>query len=282
MYKQCLLFISAIWFASCGSSNHENSDSSQNSFLSIAEYEEVPITRQESADQQNVPVEIKVQSKKIIRDGRMQIEVASLADTKYMIDTLLKSSDGYYANESFDKNDYQSSYTLKIRVPSAKFDTFIKTIESGGGDIQFKEIGARDVTDQFIDLESRLTNKRNYLQRYNELLKQAKSVSEILEIQERIRVLEEEVESTVGRLKYLTDQVDFSTLDLTISLKKEYKYNPEKRDRFGERFKQSLSKGWFGFVDFLLFIIKIWPFWILLVVSYAFWKRFRTAKHKNK
>lgn len=280
MFKQCLSFITLIWFASCGSSNHESSDASSNSFVSVAEYEEMPITRQESARHQDVPIEIKVQSKKIIRDGRMQIEVASLADTKSLIDTLLNSSGGYYANESFDKNDYQSSYSLKIRVPSAKFDTFIKTIESGGGDILFKEIGARDVTDQFIDLESRLTNKRNYLQRYNELLKQAKSVSEILEIQERIRVLEEEVESTVGRLKYLTDQVDFSTLDLTISLKKEYKYNPEKRDRFGERFKQSLSKGWFGFVDFLLFIIKIWPLWIILVVSYAFWKRFRTAKNK--
>lgn len=71
------------------------------------------------------------------------------------------------------------------------------------------------MTDQFIDLETRLANKREYLERYRELVKKAVSVKEILEIEEKIRLLEEEIESVTGRLKYLGDQVDFSTLNLT-------------------------------------------------------------------
>ena len=113
------------------------------------------------------------------------------------------------------------------------------------------------------------------------MLKQAKTVKEILEIEEKIRGLEEEIESTTGRLKYLNDLVDYSTLDLTISKQKEYKYNPVERDKFSERLKLALSNGWYGLVDFLLFVTKIWPFWIIASIVIYMWRRLRRKK-KNK
>ncbi len=216
--------------------------------------------------------------KKIIKDGRIGIRVSELEKTKLRIDTLIKNHGGYYANESFNNSDWESSYNLKIRIPCTAFEKFITDIESGDGEILYKEIDSRDVTDQFIDLETRLENKQNYLKRYNDLLNKANSVKEILEIEEKIRGLEEEIESTTGRLKYLNDQVDYSTLDLSISKLKDFKYNPAKRDKFSERLKQSLSKGWYGFVDFVLFIIKIWPFWIIVAVILFLWKKYKKNK----
>lgn len=85
----------------------------------------------------------------------------------------------------------------------------------------------------------------------------ANSIKETLEIEEKTRVLEEEIDSTRGRLKYLNDLVDYSTLVLTISKQRDFKYNPAKQGIFSEKIKQSLYKGLFGFVEFLLFIIKI-------------------------
>ena len=219
--------------------------------------------------------------KKIIKDGRLGLRVSELEKTKMRMDTLIKNHGGYYANESFNNSDWESLYNLKIRIPSENFEKLISDIETGDGEILYKEIDARDVTDQFIDLETRLENKRNYLKRYSDLLKKANSVKEILEIEEKIRGLEEEIESTTGRLKYLSDLVDFSTLDLTISKQKDFKYNPTKRDKFLERFKQSLSKGWFGFVDFVLFVIKIWPFWIIATLILYFLKKYKMTKKKN-
>jgi hypothetical protein len=219
--------------------------------------------------------------KKIIKDGRLGLQVSELEKAKWRIDTLVKNHGGYYANESFHNTDYESSYNLQIRVPSINFEFLISDIENGDGQILYKEIAARDVTDQFIDLEIRLDNKRNYLERYNDLLKQAKNVQEILEIEEKIRGLEEEIESTTGRIKYLSDLVDYSTLDLTLSKTEGFKYNPDNRDRFSERLKQSLSKGWFGFVDFLLFMIRIWPFWMIVAGIVYLLKKIKRAKRKS-
>jgi hypothetical protein len=109
----------------------------------------------------------------------------------------------------------------------------------------------------------------------------ANSIKEILEIEEKIRALEEEIESTTGKLKYLSDLVAYSTLDLTISKQKNFKYHPTKRDKFSEKLKQSLSKGWFGFVDFFLFIINIWPLWIIITLIFYLWKKYK-MKIKRK
>lgn len=223
-----------------------------------------------------------VNKKKIIRDGRLGIKVTEVEKAKSRIDSLVKNNGGYYANETFNNTDYEASYNLRIRIPTDKFEKFIAEVESGDGEILYKQIDARDVTDQFIDLETRLETKRNYLARYRELLEKAKSVKEILEIEERIRGLEEEIESTTGRLKYLGDLVDYSSLDLMISKRKEFKYTPGERDKFTERLKQSLSKGWIGFVDFLLFLIRIWPFWIIVGILFYFWKRFRNRRNIKK
>ena len=280
MRKILSIFIMTILIASCQQKQTDKAS------YAVADMEEemIPITRQ-SPNAPPPPIDKiekkEVIRKKIIKDGRLGLRVSELEQTKLRIDTLIKNHGGYYANESFNNTDWESSFNLKIRIPSANFEKFISEIETGDGEILYKEIDARDVTDQFIDLETRLENKRNYLNRYNDLLKKANSVKEILEIEEKIRGLEEEIESTTGRLKYLSDLVDYSTLDLTISKQKDFKYNPAKRDKFSERLKQSLSKGWFGFVDFLLFIIKIWPFWIIVTLVLYFWKKFKMTKKKN-
>jgi len=223
-----------------------------------------------------------VNKKKIIKDGRLGIKVTELEKAKSGIDRLVKNNGGYYANENFNNTDYEASYNLRVRIPTDNFEKFIAEVESGDGEILYKQVDARDVTDQFIDLETRLETKRNYLTRYRKLLKQAKNVKEILEIEEKIRGLEEEIESTTGRLKYLGDLVDYSSLDLMISKRKDFKYTPGERDKFTERLKQSLSKGWIRFVDFLLFMIRIWPFWIIAAVLLYFWKRFKNRKKIKK
>jgi len=207
-------------------------------------------------------------TRKIIKDGRMEIRVKKLEEGKIQIDSLVKKFHGYYAGETFNNQNYSHDYTLNVRIPSEKFELFIAQAESAVGELVFKNVSSRDVTEEFIDLETRLKNKKNYLNRYGELLKQAKSVKDILEIEEKTRVIEEEIESTEGRLKYLNNQVDFSTLELRITKKNDYTFTTQNEGNFFDRLKLSLVKGWFGFVTFSLFVIRIWPFWIIVFLIY--------------
>lgn len=271
-----LIIFLTLLFASCQNNKTDNVDYS----LALFD-EEIPVTRQPPSKDYLSTDKIEKQEvikKKIIKDGSLSIEVSELERTKANIDSLVVIHGGYYANENFYNEDSETFYSLDIKVPCNRFELLIDQIENGNGKIRSKNISARDVTDQFIDLETRLDNKKNYLKKYNDLLTKAKTVKDIIEIEESIRKIEEEIESTTGRLKYLNDQVDYSKIHLSIFKIKDFKYEPIRRDKFSESIKKSLSKGWFGFIDFLLFAIKIWPFWIIVIVILFAWRKLRKTK----
>ena len=274
--KKLFLILSVPLFWQCGdqSAGIEN-------VRDMNEIAYVPATEQKSKDQESVSSSQLLTDKKIIKNGQMGIEVNQLEDARESVNQLVKAFNGYYSNEHFHNDDYAYGYQLNIRVPAENFDEFIQKLESGTGEILYKNINTRDVTEEFIDLETRLNNKKNYLKRYNELLGKANSVKDIVEIEEKIRNIEEEIESTTGRLQYLNNQVTYSTLELNLQKKKERIYSSVKGDFF-ENLKISLIKGWFGFVDFLLFLTRLWPFFIIAIVSAPFIKKLRRKRIKKE
>jgi hypothetical protein len=215
-----------------------------------------------------------VDKQRIIRDGRMGLKVNDLEAARLRVDSLVSAYDAYYANERYHDTDRESSYNLSIRVPAESFEALSNALEAGSGQVLYREVNARDVTEQFIDMETRLASMRIYLERYRELLGRAQSVQEILEVENRIRQLQEEIDSTVGRLRYLQDQVDYSTLELMLTREKEFRFEPGDRDRFGEQLKQALHRGWDGTVAAVLFLFRIWPIWLLAAIAaILLWKR---------
>jgi hypothetical protein len=219
--------------------------------------------------------------KKIIKDGNMSIEVTDLQNSKKRVDSLVKLYNGYYAKESLNNYRRTISYNLKIRVPSNNFEKLVADVEKDKGKINSKEIDARDVTDEFIDVETRLNNKRSYLKRYNELLNKAKTIKDIVQIEDKISEIEEEIESSVARLKYLNDQVDYSTLTLNISSEVDEK--DSNKDGFLSELIDSLEKGWTGFVLFLIILVMLWPmFLIAMAVIYIVRRARRKRREKQK
>lgn len=222
--------------------------------------------------------------KKIIKDGDISVKTQDIAISKKNIDEALKNLNAYYETEDLQNNDYRISYDLKVRIPSENFEKLISMLESGKDEITAKNIHARDVTEEYVDIEIRLTNKRSYLKRYQELLSKARNVEEILQIEENIRALEEEIESSEGRLKFLDDQVAYSTLQINLFRDKPYIYKAPEEDGFGERVKRSMSNGWKGVINFVLALVSLWPFIIAIIIIIYFVRRFikkRRSKQKN-
>lgn len=271
-----LLFIS-LAVSSC---HHYQSEESFEDADIVLDQELAPLARHESVPPLPPLKKKDAIKKKLIKDGFIRFRASDLESSKTRVDSLIKKFDAYYSKENLNNTAWKSSYNLTIRIPSSNFESFVHAIQLNNEEILNKEVDVRDVTDQFIDLGIRLENKEAYLKRYQELLRKATSVEEILQVEEKIRLLEEEIESTTGTLEYLSDLVDYSTLNLNIIQQKDFKYNPEKREKITERMKQSLAKGWFGLVDFFLFSIRIWPFWIIAApLFYLLIKLRRKKKH---
>ncbi|MBR3566904.1 MAG: DUF4349 domain-containing protein [Salinivirgaceae bacterium] len=226
-------------------------------------------------------VEQGVTQRKLIKNGSMTLVVDNLEQTRNDVVGLIEKHGGYVSNEQYSNWEHTSSYNLTVRIPCDNFDGFVAEVEAGKGKIESKSVYINDVTAEYIDLETRLNTKRSYLERYRQLLKSAKSVQEIVSIEDKIRMLEEEIDSTVGRLKYLTNQVEYSTLHLQIR-HDDANFDPHHPDHgrgFWQRFSQSLSSGLRGLVDFAFFLVRIWPAWIIILLVFG---AIRRAKRKNE
>lgn len=220
--------------------------------------------------------------KKIIKDASIGIEVEDYSVYRLKLDSLIKVLGGYVSQDNLDKNDFSINNYLAIRIPTKSFDKFISVLEKGSEKLLYKNISQRDVTEEFIDIEARLKTKREVEKRYRELLAKARNVKEILEVEEKLRIIREEIESREGRLKYLQNQVDYSTINFQITQKLEYRYEPGKEKNFIQRLIKSLDKGWKGLVIFTLFLIRIWPVILIGFILFFYIRRIRRKRRVKK
>jgi hypothetical protein len=210
--------------------------------------------------------------RKLIRNGQLDFKTNDVKKAKVDIEKISKELNGYISNESENNFGDRKQYNQTIRVPADQFDNLIKQIEVLADKVESKGINTQDVTEEFIDVEARLKTKKELEARYSEILKQAKTVADILAIESQIANVRSEIESMTGRLNYLKNQVSFSTLNLTY-------YEVIGTDfGFASKFVDSLKGGWDNLLNFLIFLVNLWPFVIGIVAVIIWWLRRKKAK----
>ncbi|WP_316634826.1 DUF4349 domain-containing protein [uncultured Flavobacterium sp.] len=214
---------------------------------------------------------------KIIKEAFLKFETNDLEKTFDQIKTAIAANKGSVQNDSQEKDYGTISRRLTIRIPSQNFDPFLESISKGISYFDEKNISSQNVTEQYIDLYSRLNTKRKLEERYIEILKKATKVSEILEIEKQISAIREEIEAKQGQLKYLESRVSESTV--TIEFYKTIAQKEGVKISYGSKIWSAIQSGFYSLSDFLLSLISAWPFIILFcVLAYFIRKRFKRKK----
>jgi hypothetical protein len=208
--------------------------------------------------------------RKLIKEGRVEFETDNLNSTRKTIFEAVNKYKGYVSSDQEFKSPGRKSNTVIIRVPADNFDNLLSVATQGVEKFESKEINVKDVTEEFLDVQARLKIKKELEQRFIDLLKEAKNVTEVLEIEKQIGQLRSDIESIEGRLKYLQDRVSFSTLTMTF-----YESIPNETE-FGQKFKNGFSNGWDNLVWFFVVLTNIWPFILIglgLIIGLRIYRR---------
>ncbi|SEH44669.1 DUF4349 domain-containing protein [Chryseobacterium culicis] len=216
-------------------------------------------------------------SKKIIKNGDMKIQVGDIKKAQNQVHELIKKNSAYIQKEEFQNTDMDDNLTLIIRVPHKNFDALINSFSDGIGTVLSKNISSSDVTEEYTDTAIKLANKKIYLEKYRDMLKSAATTKDMLEIQENIRELEDEIDVAEGRLRFIDDRVNYSTLNLYL-YKEKVRSSTTSKIGFGSRFMDSLTEGWNSFVSFLLGMVSLWPFFLLIPVIIVLWRKWKSKK----
>lgn len=226
-------------------------------------------------NESNVPKDLK-----IIKTANVRYKVKDVHKATREIKMLSLNKGAYISDLRFENNLYRKENRFTLKVPQQSFDVLMDSIRHVVDFVEYETITTQDVTEEYLDIEARLKTKLEVKARYEAVLrKQAKTVEDILKTEEKLRIIQEEIESAQGRLKYLTNKVAYSTIQIDLYQEVEYKEEPVSyKKTFWDKTMESLSFGWDMIQGLVLAILHIWPLTILGILLFVWFKRRRLKK----
>jgi hypothetical protein len=142
----------------------------------------------------------------IIYTGSLEIVVsAKTEDSIKKARQIAESAGGFMQSMTLD--------SITVRVPAAKFNDIFTAFEQLGT-VTARNISAQDVTEQYQDMELRLKNARDYMDKLTSLLKEAKDTAAAIELERELAKVRLEIEQIEGHMRRLKSQVDMATITI--------------------------------------------------------------------
>jgi hypothetical protein len=232
---------------------------------------ELPNKNKENSSESDYKIDVN-EARKVIKDGFIKLETSNLYESKTLIEKTVKELNGYIAKDETDGQNNNIEQQYEIRIPANHFDDLVKIISESSMKLESKNINVSDVTEEYIDIESRIKTKKELEEQYKALLKKATKVDEILNIEREMGSLRSEIESVEGRLKFMKDRISLSTLKVNFYQK------TGSTSSFSNQLGYSFRKGWDNFIGFMLGLTQFWVFILVGFAAFFVFKRFRKAK----
>lgn len=256
-----------------GSCNND-SDYKENVVISSAEVtEEFEVIQKDKSFQ--VDKSIPPKDLKIIKSGTARYKVENVKNATNKIKFLAYEFGAYISDLRYENNQYKKENRFTIKVPAKDFDVFLDSVGVVAEFIDYENITTKDVTEEYLDLQTRLKTKQEVRARYEDILrKNAKTVEEILNTEDKLGVIQEEIESAQGRLNYLSSKVSYSSLQIDLYETVDYKEEPiAYKKTFWDKTKEGFVSGWSFLETLIIGMFYIWPFLIIGFVVFLLVKK---------
>lgn len=165
--------------------------------------------------------------RKIIQNLNATLQVEDIESTLQKLSAMAQTMGGYVVDSQMDnqQNAGNSTAHITFKVPAAKFDSARSSL-SETGKILTQHLSANDITNQYYDADTRLKHWQAEEKRYTDILNQAKTIEDILRVEEALSNIRMQIEQLQGQLKLWNHEVAFSTIQVQLQTKP----NPVKVD----------------------------------------------------
>lgn len=161
-------------------------------------------------------------TRRIIHTGELWLESDTADDTAKRVQALADQKGGFVI--SSDTQRYASgdggettTVTIVLRVPAQTFEATLEALRALGTRVVNEKITGQDVTEEYLDLEARLRAQRAVEEQFLAILKQAKTIHDTLEVQQKLGEIRGEIERAEGRRRYLENQTSLSTITVHLA-----------------------------------------------------------------
>jgi hypothetical protein len=176
--------------------------------------------------------------RRIIYEAEISLVVKELSDVETQVAVLLRQFNGYVAESTIDRTQgEQLSGRWRVRIPVEHFDAFLDSVAKLGV-AENRHQTAQDVTEEFVDLEAQISNKKKLEERIVKLVEDTTGeIKDVIEVERELARVRGEIEQMEGRLRFLTNRTELTTV--TIVAREVQDYVPPEAPTFVNRIRQA-------------------------------------------
>lgn len=153
----------------------------------------------------------------VIYNAEMDIRVENFEKARNLLEQKAKAYKGYIVQSDSNRFDgEQQSGTMTFRIPQEHFNAFLNDAEGLSVQVNHRAVSGQDVTEEYVDLESRLKSKKAVEARLLDFMQQAQKTEDLLKISSDLADVQEQIEQIAGRKKFLENQTALSTVTITL------------------------------------------------------------------
>ncbi|MEV0717331.1 DUF4349 domain-containing protein [Asanoa sp. NPDC050611] len=160
-------------------------------------------------------VELQVDQRQIIYTGSIMVRVDNVERTAAEITSLVTGAGGFVGGDKRTDDGGRSEAVLTLRVPANRFTAVVDEIAGKGTDDR-REISTQDVTEDVVDLDARITTQRARVESARRLLAQAKTINDLVSLENELGKREADLASLEGKKRRLDDLTALSTITATL------------------------------------------------------------------
>jgi hypothetical protein len=218
------------------------------------------------------------QERLVIQNANLSMVVKDPRVTMEKIEAMAKTMGGYLVSSNLydtvsPQGEKLPQATIVVRVPAAKLDDALKQIKSDALEAPTETRSGQDVTQDYVDLQSRLRNLEAEADQLTKIMNEATKTEDVLNVYNQLAAVQEQIEVTKGQIQYYEQSAAFS--EISTQLAAQESLTPIKvggwtpQGALG-RALQSLVNFFHGLVDFLIVFVVYWlPVLIVLAIPIA-------------
>lgn len=155
-------------------------------------------------------------NKKLIYKANLNMEVEDYGKAQTEIRNLVTMANGYIIEFNENMSQYEQGGTFILKVPASGFSPFLNKLEQVKHESLQRSIQGQDVSEEYVDLESRLKAKQLMEAQYTEFMKKATKSTDLVAFANELGSIQESIEQIKGRMRYINQNVSFSTVELRV------------------------------------------------------------------
>ncbi|CAM5372628.1 hypothetical protein STENM36S_03314 [Streptomyces tendae] len=191
----------------------------------------------------------------IIRTVSLSVRVKDTPKALDAARTATENAGGYVGDESTTRDAEGHERTeVTLRVPVERYEDVLDELE-GAGKLLRRDAKAEDVTDQVVDVDSRVKSQRASVARVRELMDRATKLSDVVTLEGELSTRQAELEALLARQAALKDRTSLATV--TLSLSEAPVKHGEKKEDDDPGFVDALAGGWDAFVTMLRWVAVV-------------------------